>query len=135
MSAFICPNCNYQTEKNELFCCKCGTELTYQKSFCKSCGTELKQDNVFCTQCGKRKENKKLAKVLFDYLKKSIVIIFLLLISFFIGGGIGHKYKQLDLNQKSTKEKIPDIDNRVKQIIRNEGYTSPSPYPLKKQQN
>ena len=49
MSTLICPDCNYQTDKNELFCSNCGAKLV---PVCPSCGAELKPNALFCSQCG-----------------------------------------------------------------------------------
>lgn len=49
MSTLICPACNYQTDKNELFCSNCGAKLV---PVCPSCGAELKPNALFCSQCG-----------------------------------------------------------------------------------
>lgn len=55
MSTLICPDCNYQTDKNELFCSNCGAKLV---PVCPSCGAELKPNALFCSQCGAETEKK-----------------------------------------------------------------------------
>lgn len=61
MPHFICPNCNYETSRNEPFCCKCGAkmELVPEKEFCKACGKELPPYDEFCTRCGARRNTTK----------------------------------------------------------------------------
>ena len=64
MQKLVCPECNYQTENDERFCCKCGTQLVPapEKAFCRVCGAELKPDAEFCSKCG-TKRNKTLQVV------------------------------------------------------------------------
>lgn len=54
MSRFVCPNCNYQTTKNEQFCCKCGTMMrpVTGHAYCRNCGRALNPEDQFCGQCG-----------------------------------------------------------------------------------
>ena len=68
MPTFICPNCKYQTDGNELFCCKCGTKITSVPDLtfssppdaelesgyvvCKTCGIKHEKQDLFCGKCG-----------------------------------------------------------------------------------
>lgn len=60
MPLYVCPHCNYQTQRNEPFCCKCGTKMaSVVKTFCKACGKELPPYDEFCTRCGAKRNTTK----------------------------------------------------------------------------
>ena len=61
MSYYVCPQCNYQTKRNEQFCFKCGTRMTLvlEKTTCRACGKELPPYDEFCTRCGARRNTTK----------------------------------------------------------------------------
>ena len=49
-----CPNCNYETDRNDdLFCCKCGTKLKTIRlnDFCSTFGTKMEPEADCPTKC------------------------------------------------------------------------------------
>ena len=54
MSRMVCPNCNYQTTRDEQFCSKCGTRMkpVMKNAYCRHCGRALNLGDQFCGQCG-----------------------------------------------------------------------------------
>ena len=61
MPSLVCPKCNYQTKKNEVFCSKCGTKLEHIKEQKKSNsrGKELKPGDDSSAQSDSKPKTKK----------------------------------------------------------------------------
>lgn len=117
-----CPKCNKGLDDEALFCTKCGA---IQKHICTACGAELVEDSNFCIKCGKAVNNENIlqmqntsepsekvsniSKKSFNYVKTTIVVIILAVISligYFTIYGSDRNYVKLILD-RGVSVKIP----------------------------